>query len=117
VRNGGCAVGSACFGTSFIGDNGFCYQGDGCDPLAQNCENSEACIWLGNGASLCYFSSTSTAGQSCINGNCAQGNQCDLRANICHEICDPNMAMPACPDLTSCTDVSAEAGLPIGECR
>lgn len=114
VRNGGCATGSACFGITFVGDQGFCYLGDGCDPLAQNCENSEACIWLGNGGSLCYFAGTSTAGQACNNGNCAPGNQCDL-ANVCRELCDPNM--PACPDLTSCTDVSAEAGLPIGECR
>lgn len=119
VQNGGCDTGSACFQISFASDVGFCYRGDGCDVVEQNCENHEACIWLGNAASLCWFAGTSTAGQSCdANGYCAAGAQCDFASNSCLALCDPaSPDMPACPEMTSCMDISAVSGLPIGECR
>ncbi len=112
-----CADGSACFPQDNSQNAGFCYEGDGCDPVAQNCENGEACIWLGNAASLCWVAGLAAAGETCDPGQlCAPGFECDFATNVCIQICDP-MDPAACPAPLSCTDISADAGLPIGECR
>ena len=109
-----CGPRTACFPAPSGG--GVCQASDGCDPLAQDCKNGEACVWWGNGATNCSFAGRATAGQACgTYGTCAPGNRCDLQSNLCVRICDPRA--PQCPTGTSCIDRSAEAGLPVGDCR
>jgi hypothetical protein len=111
-----CPVGSACFAHG--GGGGFCYAGDGCDLLAQDCVNGEACTWLGNGATLCWYAGTSTAGGPCsAAGTCAPGFQCDYATARCVQLCDPAADPSTCPDGQVCRDRSADAGVTIGECR
>jgi imidazolonepropionase-like amidohydrolase len=110
-----CPSGAACFPQS-SGPNGFCYQGDGCDPLAQDCPNETGCIWLGNGATLCWATSDAVQGEPCVSQTCAKGYACDLFSNSCTKLCDPMAAMSDCPMGLSCVDRTAAAGLPVGEC-
>jgi hypothetical protein len=110
----GCPAGSACFpdetGTAF------CVRGDGCDLLAQACPNQTACIYGGNGSTFCWFAGTAKAGEQCgLGGECAIGLQCSFASGTCEELCDPQKK--PCTGGKTCTDVSAEAGLPAGVCR
>jgi imidazolonepropionase-like amidohydrolase len=112
---GGCATGSACFPQA-SGTEGFCYPGDGCDPLAQGCANGEACIWLGNGATLCWYAAEPIGGEPCSAlGVCAPGHQCDFTTSRCVELCDPRRT-DGCSGGRTCRDRSAEAGVTVGEC-
>lgn len=113
-----CPVGEACFPQAQSASLGFCYPGDGCDPIEQACDNGAACIWLGNGATLCWVAGFGTQGAPCDPGGlCAPGYQCDFASGKCHELCDPAAAPSTCPSGTNCLDLSATAGVPIGECR
>lgn len=112
-----CEVGSACFPQPGSTSKGFCYPGDGCDPIAQGCDNGAACIWLGNGATLCWSAGAGVEGEACPFGDCAPGYQCDFATAICHAICDPAVTPTTCAAGTHCVDMSADAGLPLGECR
>jgi hypothetical protein len=109
-----CAKGSSC---TQIGAAGYCWQGDGCDPLAQACTNGQACIFLDNAASICWYASPATDGQPCTStGDCAPGNECDFTSLVCRQICDPKQTS-GCPAGKSCIDLSASVGLPVGECQ
>jgi imidazolonepropionase-like amidohydrolase len=113
-----CDPGSACFPQEGSTTKGFCYEGDGCDPIAQDCSNGEACVWWGNAATSCWWAGLATAGEACGTfGECAPGFQCDYATNKCSQICDP--AAPdggGCPAGQVCLDKSAEAGIHVGEC-
>ena len=114
--SGGCELGDACFPQD-QGSDGWCYPGDGCDLLTQDCANGEACIWVGNGASICWFAGVPTAGQACDElGSCAPGSECDFYTNKCNKLCDPAATDPGCATGETCVDKSSQAGLPIGEC-
>lgn len=109
-----CASGSACLYPQPL--LGFCYVGDGCDPIAQDCENGEACIWLGNEATLCWYASTQGPGEPCsATGTCAPGAQCNFATNRCVQLCAP-AGSDECPEGQTCIDRSEEAGVPVGEC-
>ncbi len=113
----GCATGSACFPQDGSQTAGFCYEGDGCDPLLQDCTNGEACIWLGNAATLCWVAGQAEAGEPCDPGQlCAPGLDCDFATDTCVQLCDPTDP-GACTAPATCVDQSASAGLPIGECH
>lgn len=112
-----CPTGSACFPQGGNSSAGFCYEGDDCDPIAQDCVNGTACIWLGNSATLCWFAGLATAGQPCDGGSlCQPGHQCDFQTGTCVALCDPG-GPDTCAPGTSCVDQSAVAGVPVGECR
>jgi imidazolonepropionase-like amidohydrolase len=111
-----CATGSACFPQSDSLLRGFCYEGDGCDPRVQDCTNGEACIWIGNGATLCWVAGQAVAGERCdLSTPCARGHQCDLFRGVCEELCDPEGAN-TCPPPQLCRNRSGEAGLLVGTC-
>jgi imidazolonepropionase-like amidohydrolase len=114
TSNAACPTGSACLPQD-TGLEGFCYVGDGCDPLAQDCVNGTACLWLGNAATLCWIASSAVAGEPCIEGSCAPGFTCSYTDNRCVALCDPAGAN-TCPLGESCIDRSDDAGLPLGEC-
>lgn len=113
----GCPTGHACLPGSF-GAPGYCLQGDGCDPLKQDCENGAACYWLGNGATRCLWASAATDGQACAASNtCSPGHQCSFTSGECAKLCDPKGDSSDCPDQKSCVDQTAYAGLSVGECQ
>jgi imidazolonepropionase-like amidohydrolase len=115
VGSSACNEASACFGHPV--DGGYCHPGDGCDPLAQDCLNGAACIWVGNGATLCNYASDTPNGEGCGDGfSCAQGAQCDWSDYVCRALCDPHAADGGCPQGTECIDLSPYAGVAVGEC-
>lgn len=112
-----CASGDACFPQSGSQTAGWCYPGDGCDLLAQDCANGEACIWLGNAASLCWFAGAGSDGEACdAQSACAPGHQCSLSSGKCAALCDPAGA-GTCPAPKTCHDLGAQAGISVGECH
>jgi imidazolonepropionase-like amidohydrolase len=113
-----CGIGNVCFPQGSSAFEGFCLDGDGCDPVAQDCANGEACIWLGNGATLCWYAGVPGPGEPCSDvGTCAQGSQCDFATLVCVQNCDPaDPGGGGCPAGQTCADRSAEAGLPVGAC-
>jgi imidazolonepropionase-like amidohydrolase len=117
--SGGCEQGDACFPQSGSDSAGWCYPGDGCDLIAQDCDNGAACIWVGNGSAVCWFAGQAVAGEPCDEGmsTCAPGAQCDFASGQCLQLCDPTATTPSCPAGTTCTDRTVEAGLTIGECE
>ena len=95
----------------------YCYPSDGCDPIAQDCENAAACIFIGNAATSCTFATEATAGQPCDYGtSCAAGDQCAYGSGTCYQLCDPGLSPAACATGQTCKDLSAQAGITIGEC-
>jgi len=115
----GCPKGSACFARSQSSSVGYCMPGDGCDLFAQDCQNDAACLWIGNGATSCWYGGTRNAGDSCDDSAaCAPGLQCNYYSGTCYELCHPeDPAEGSCdsPDAT-CQDLSSYAGLPVGQC-
>jgi imidazolonepropionase-like amidohydrolase len=115
--NTDCDVGAACLFQDDTFTARFCYPSDGCDPIAQDCLNLAACIWLGNGATLCYGATTAQAGDICDpGGGCERGAQCNFNNNHCVQLCDP-AADGQCAEDETCIDVSDEAGVPVGQCE
>jgi len=113
-----CVDGQACFELDSQTDGSYCHPGDGCDPIVQDCPNAIACIWLGAGATRCWYPGKGVAGDPCASwGTCAPGFQCDATENLCVRLCDPMAAPPACEDGQTCVDRTADAGRTIGECR
>jgi imidazolonepropionase-like amidohydrolase len=111
-----CDSGDACFPQA-ASSEGWCYPGDHCDLIGQDCVNGQACIWLGNASSVCWFAGTGTDGQACdAEIACAPGHQCSLSSGKCAALCDPR-GPNTCPAPKICTDRSAQAGLIIGECQ
>jgi imidazolonepropionase-like amidohydrolase len=111
-----CDSGDACFPQA-ASSAGWCYPGDGCDLIGQDCVNGQACIWLGNASSVCWFGGSGTDGQACdANAACAPGHQCSLSSGKCAALCDP-AGPETCPAPKTCIDLSTQAGLAIGECH
>jgi hypothetical protein len=111
-----CGKGNVCYpqATDGSSSDGYCFQGDGCDVLKQDCLNGAACIWLGNGATYCNYAGVGMQGMSCVSG-CALGYECDF-SNKCGKICDPK-GMNQCPNNMMCFDESGSAGISVGECH
>jgi imidazolonepropionase-like amidohydrolase len=114
--DGPCGNDAACI-AAYLDDGtpvDLCYPSDGCDPVAQDCRNQAACVFLGNGATACELAGTGVAGASCAAG-CARGTQCV--GNFCLQLCAPGGANNGgCPMSKSCVDRSTEAGLSVGTC-
>ncbi|WP_063752060.1 amidohydrolase family protein [Sorangium cellulosum] len=117
-RPSACAPGSACVVDGGSPTGGSCVDGDGCDLFAQDCENGAACVFLGNGATSCWYAGAGSGGQPCdALFACAPGSQCDEASSTCKDLCDPRGARArACPGGKKCVDRSAIAGLPVGVC-
>jgi imidazolonepropionase-like amidohydrolase len=115
----GCATGSACVPNAGSSKGGFCYPGDGCDPIAQDCENGAACTPLGNGATACLPAGNGSGGQACSpGGSCATGSACSFTTNTCLDLCDPSGARgKPCPSAKTCADASSWAGVTVGLCQ
>lgn len=112
-----CAAQSACFPLTDTGTEGYCMKGDGCDLLLQTCVNGAACVWLGNGATVCWYAGEGKDGEACSSmGTCAPGYTCNYYKNICLKMCDPK-ATDGCPSGKTCLDLTAQAGLSIGQCQ
>jgi hypothetical protein len=94
--------------------SGACTPSDGCDVFAQNCPNGAACLFMGNGATTCWFATGAVHGQACVQGLCAAGFQCDYGSNTCRRVCQPGGA--ACPGGGSCADHTGFAGFSVGLC-
>ena len=118
----GCKPGSACFSLSGSagGAAGYCMLGDGCDLFTQDCKNGAACVWLGNGATSCWYADASKkAGDGCVTSSaCARGFQCNAYKGVCYELCHPTDATegPCSDPQQSCYDLSQLASLPAGQC-
>ncbi len=113
-----CAGGQACFDWDARSDRPYCEPGDGCDPIAQDCANGIACVWLGAGVTRCWYPGKAVAGEACTSwGACAPGHQCDRAKGTCVRLCDPSSATAGCEPGEACVDRSAEAGVRVGECR
>jgi hypothetical protein len=110
--SGSCPSGSACFPMAAYTGQDFCMIGDGCDALAQSCDNGAACVFVGNASTHCWPASSALDGQPCVSGACAPGHQCDPNGAVCRQICDPGA--PSCP---SCLDMSSFAGFEVGVCH
>lgn len=116
---GGCSTGSACLPNAGSAKGGFCYPGDGCDPIAQDCPNGAACTPLGNGTTACLPAGTASGGHACApDGSCAAGSACSFTTNTCLDLCDPSGARgKPCPSSRFCTDASSWAGVTVGVCQ
>lgn len=114
-----CARGSACFRDRGAPTGGLCIPGDGCDPVAQDCENGAACVFWGNGATSCWYAGAGSNGQPCDpTGTCAVGSVCDRASGTCKDLCDPRgVRGKPCPRGRWCVDRSAIAGVPVGVCE
>ena len=90
-----------------------------CDLFAQACENGAACVFVGNGATSCWFAGAGSGGQPCdALFACAPGSVCDHGTSTCKDLCDPRGERTgACPGGRKCVDRSAIAGLPVGVCE
>jgi hypothetical protein len=97
----------------------FCYDGDGCDPFAQSCTNTDGCVFTRNGATFCEATlAAGQAGRRCgPDGECAVGFVC-ISTGFCRQICDPRDTTNngGCPMGRTCVDESAAAGRPAGIC-
>ncbi|WP_437285401.1 amidohydrolase family protein [Sorangium sp. So ce406] len=113
-----CGPGSACLYDGGSPTGGSCAAGDGCDLFAQDCENGAACVFLGNGATSCWYAGAGSGGQPCdALFSCAPGSVCDERSGTCKDLCDPRGDRAhACPGGKKCVDRSSIAGLPVGLC-
>jgi imidazolonepropionase-like amidohydrolase len=111
---GACALGAACTYDSAGGPD-FCWNGDGCNPLTQNCVNAAACLFLGNAATACNNAGGAAAGQACGAEACVRGAECYPQAT-CSTICDPS-SDAGCSGLQTCMDEEAFAGIPVGVCE
>ncbi|WP_438004472.1 amidohydrolase family protein [Sorangium sp. So ce321] len=118
-RPSACAPGSACLFDGGSPTGGSCAEGDGCDLFAQACENGAACVFLGNGATSCWYAGAGSGGQPCdASFTCAPGSVCDPETDTCKDLCDPRGERgEACPGGKKCVDRSAFAGLPVGLCE
>jgi imidazolonepropionase-like amidohydrolase len=113
-----CPVGQACFDWDARSERPYCDPGDGCDPIAQDCANGIACVWLGAGVTRCWYPGKAVAGEACSSwGACAPGFQCDRAKGTCVRLCDPLSGTPGCEQGEACVDRSVEAGVRVGECR
>ncbi|WP_437731217.1 amidohydrolase family protein [Sorangium sp. So ce1335] len=114
-----CAPGSACLLDGGSPTGGSCAEGDGCDLFAQDCANGAACVFLGNGATSCWYAGAGSGGQPCDGlYACAPGSVCDEASITCKDLCDPRgERAAACPGGGKCVDRSAIAGLPVGVCE
>ncbi len=112
-----CGPGAACFSQSADGSSsdGYCFKGDGCDVWKQDCPNQTACLWIGNGATTCYYAGPAKEGDHCKTTGCQPGLQCDYYADRCERLCDPTMK-DTCGAGTHCADYTAYAGFPVGMC-
>ena len=112
-----CSAGSACVATGTASWDGYCLQGDACDPIEQDCENGAACIWAGNAATLCWYAGSGKSGDPCSDfGTCAPGYQCNYVTDRCVELCDPEVPSTCETAGETCIDRSAIAGVTVGEC-
>lgn len=118
-RSSACGPGSACLYDGGSPTGGSCVEGDGCDLFAQACENGAACVFVGNGATSCWFAGAGSGGQPCdALFSCAPGSVCDHGTSTCKDLCDPRGERTgACPGGRKCVDRSAIAGLPVGVCE
>ncbi|MGK4000903.1 amidohydrolase family protein [Sorangium sp. So ce1024] len=118
-RSSACGPGSACLYDGGSPTGGSCVEGDGCDLFAQDCENGAACVFIGNGATSCWYAGVGSGGQPCdALFTCAPGSVCDEASTTCKDLCDPRgERAAACPGGGKCVDRSAIAGLPVGVCE
>lgn len=113
-----CPAGQACLAMDRNSSEPYCDPGDGCDPVAQDCGNEVACVWLGSGVTRCWYPGKGVAGEACSGwGMCAPGFQCDDAVNRCVRLCDPTATPEACDVGQTCVDRSSDAGCTVGECR
>jgi imidazolonepropionase-like amidohydrolase len=110
----GCAAGSSCLPETPT--SGVCTPSEGCDLFAQDCANSAACIFHGNGTTFCWFAGVAGEGEPCTNGLCMRGLQCDPAKGLCRKICKPGAAT-GCAAGRACEDFAALAGLSVGLCE
>jgi len=112
-----CEWGAVCTSSGFPESASTCQPGDACSLFDQDCPNSTACVWIGHGASRCWYSTQAVAGEPCASwAGCAPGHQCDGQGT-CRAYCAPNALPPGCPVGQACVDDSASAGLAIGHCE
>ncbi|WP_437631038.1 amidohydrolase family protein [Sorangium sp. So ce854] len=118
-RSSACGPGSACLYDGGSPTGGSCVAGDGCDLFAQDCENGAACVFIGNGATSCWYAGAGSGGQPCdALFTCAPGSVCDEASATCKDLCDPRgERAAACPGGEKCVDRSAIAGLAVGVCE
>lgn len=111
-----CSWGAACTASGFPEAASTCWEGDGCDPFAQDCPNATACIWVGHGATRCWYADTPGPNERCSSwGGCLPGLQCDADGT-CRRLCVPGSPDAGCDTGETCYDDSGLAGLPVGHC-
>lgn len=113
-----CPQGAACVQPEAADVLGYCLQGEGCDPLAQDCSNHTACAWIGHGATFCAGAGDAGPGEACGPKQlCAPGSDCDFLSGTCLQDCDPAAPESCSEPGKSCVDFSEIAGLPVGQCQ
>jgi hypothetical protein len=99
----------------------------GCDPLAQDCSDGQACVWIeGGGGFVCVESLGLPRYHACeVSGHCSAGDGCHLDDRIdfyCIAYCDhatyPGLRDPGRCDVAEiCGELDGDIGRCLGICQ
>lgn len=118
----------ASFASSCLVGNG--YPGPGlclhrCDPLAQDCPEDEACVWLGSDFACSPRGPDHLPGEPCsflnectVGGICTNAPVPGCEGACCTLYCDPELGDAGCAELpgTQCEFLTGFNGGPVGIC-